>query len=389
MRKFYTGIDIGSFQVKVIVAGAAENAELPMQVLGTGAAPARGIRQGYIIDKQEAVRSIREAVTRAAAVAKVNIKSARVAVGGIGLEEVRSTGDVTLTTSGGTVTDKDIDRALRESEKRTSGKLTNRVVLHRIPLEYRVDGERVFGKPHGLLGTKLAVDALLITTISQHHDDIVEAVEAAGVEVEDVMASPLAASLVSLAKPQKMAGVCLANIGADTLSLMVFDNDVPVSLKMFPVGAGDVTNAIALAFQISLPEAESLKRGGVTGSDIPDKKIQTIIAAKLKDMFTLVNNHLKSIGRARLLPAGVVLTGGGSGLSGAVETAKTILKLPAQVGVIGFLPRSTGIDPSWSVAYGLCRWAYAEDAGFKGSTLVEAFSNAWDSMKQSIRALLP
>lgn len=389
MKKIYTGIDIGTYHVKVVIAAPAENPELPMHVIGTGTATSRGLRHGYIVDRNEATKSIREALARASAAAHVQVKSARVGLGGVGIDEVRSTGDVTLTPSGGIVTDREIDRAMRESEKRASSKLTNRTVIHTIPLEYRVDGAKVFGKPQGLQGTKLSVDTLLITMLTQHHDDLIEAVEQAGVEVEGVMVSPLAASLVTLTKAQKTAGVVLANIGAETLSIMVFDDDVPISVKMFPIGSGDITNTIALSFQIPLPEAEQMKRGAVTGSDVPQKKMNALITARLKDMFALVNAHLKSIGRSRLLPAGVVITGGGSGLASASDIARVILKLPSQVGQIGYLPRTAPVDATWAVAYGLCRWAYAEDAAGHSSSFGEVFGSGWESVKKGMRNLLP
>lgn len=389
MRKFYVGIDIGTYHVKVVIAGPAERLDLPMQVLGTGTASSRGMRHGYIIDRVDVAKSIREALARAQTAAKVQVKSARIAMGGVGLDEIHSSGDVTLTQSGGLVTEKDVERAMRESEKRASSKLTNRAVIHTIPLEYRVDGQKVLGKPVGLQGTKLTVDTLLITMLAQHHDDLIEAVEAAGVEVEGVMASPLAASLVTLSRAQKTAGVCLANIGSQTLSIIVFDNDTPVSIKVFPVGSDDVTNNIALQFQVPLTEAEQMKRGAVTGSDVSDKKIGSIIGTRLKDMFTLVNAHLKEINRQRLLPAGIVITGGGSGLASASEVARAVLKLPSQIGQIGQLARASTVDATWAVAYGLCRWAYAEDATARSHTLGEVFSEGWDSFKQAVRSLLP
>jgi len=388
MRSFYVGLDVGTYQVKAVVAAAAERPDVPMHVLGTGSVFSRGLRNGYVVNTQEAAASVREALQRAAAAAKVTVRSVRLGVGGVGLEEIRSLGEVSLTQSGGNVTDRDMERVLRESEKRASQKLTNRTVIHSIPLSYKLDGNPVLGRPQGLQGVKLAVDALLITLLTQHYDDLIEIAEAAGVEVEGVMASPLAASLVSLSKAQKTVGVCLATIGSETLSMVIFDEDTPVSLKVLPVGSSDITNAIALSFQISLTEAEQMKRGAVTGSDIPHKKMETIVSARLKEMLTLINAHLKSLGRQRLLPAGIVLTGGGAGLPAAVETARSVLRLPAQVAQVGQLTRGTGIDNTWAVAYGLCRWAYGEDAE-GGSGLGDAFRSAWDSLKQGIKSLLP
>lgn len=389
MRKIYTGIDIGTYHIKVVIAEAAEQPDLPMRILGTGTSASRGLRHGYIVDLKEATRGVREALDRAQAAAKVRVKSARVAVGGVGLDEMRSSGEVTLTASGGIVTEREIERAQNESQKKIAPKLVNRAVIHSIPLQWRIDGQAVYGKPHGLQGTKLAVDTLLITMLSQHYDDLLASVENAGVEVEGVMASPLAASLVSLTKAQKAAGVVLANIGAETLSIAVFDEDTPISVKVFPTGGGAITESIALSFQIPLPEAEQMKRGAVIGSEIPAKRMQTLIAAQLKDMYALVNAHLRSIGRHRLLPAGIVITGGGSGLTSATEIARAVLRLPSQIGQIGQLPRSTSVDATWAVAYGLCCWGYTEDTARSGYGLGEVVRHGWESLKQGVRNLMP
>ena len=375
--------------MKVVVARPPEAAELPMQIVGTGSATSKGMRHGYIIDKKEAAKSVKEALTRAATSAKVSIKSARMGIGGVGLDEIRSIGEVTLTPSGGIVTDREIERALKESQKKAMSKLSNRTVIHTIPLEFRVDGMRVLGKPNGLQGTKLTIDTLIITMLTQHHDDLIESVEAAGVEVEGVIASPLAASLVTLSKAQKTAGAVLANIGAETLSIIIFDNDVPISLRVFPIGSSDITNTIALSFQIPPTEAEQMKRGAVTGSDISPKKMNAIITARLKDMFFLINAHLKSIGRHRLLPAGIIITGGGSGLASASDIARNVLKLPSQIGLIGNLSRTGTADATWAVAFGLCRLAYADDVAAQGTSLGEIINRSGEVIRQVLRSLLP
>ena len=388
-RRIYTGIDIGTYHVKVVIAAPTENPELPLSIIGTGTSASRGMRRGYIIDTKEAAKSIREALARALGAAKVKVRGARVGLGGIGLDEIHSSAEIALTASGGIVTEREIERALRESEKRASPKLSNRTIIHCIPLEYRIDGSKVHGKPQGMQGAKLAVDTLLITMLSQHQDDIIDAVEASGIEVEGVMASPLAASLVTLTKAQKAAGVVLANIGSETLSIVVFEEDTPISLKIFPTGSSQITESIALSFKIPLSEAENLKRGGVIGSDVPEKRMGTIVGTQLKEMYTLVNAHLKSINRHRLLPAGIVITGGGSGLTSASEIARAVLQLPSQVSQVGHLPRSSGVDATWAVAYGLCRWAYAEDASGARHTIGDILGGGWDSLKQGLRSLLP
>jgi len=360
-----------------------------MQILGTGTAPSKGLRHGYVVDAREAAQAVREAVERAASAARLKVSSARLAIGGVGLEDLRSTGDISLTPSGGVVSDADLDRAIKDSEKRASAKLANKQVLHAIPLEYRIDGMPIFGSPAGLQGTKLSVDVLLVTILAKHYEDMVDAVEAAGIEVEGVMASPIAASFVTLTKAQKMAGVVLANIGSETLSTIVYDNDTPVSIKVFPMGGNVVTESVALAFQMPLPEAEQLKRGAVSGSDIPERKLQTVVQGRMKDMFTLIAAHLKTIGKHRLLPAGIVMTGGGSGVSSATELAKTMLRLPSQVGQIGMLPRSASVDATWAVAYGLCRWGFTEASANEGNSFSDVLRGGWKSLKSSLSSFLP
>lgn len=388
-RPIYTGIDIGTYHVKAVIAASPDSPDLPMSIVGTGSAASKGMRHGYIVDRGEVTRSIREAVGRAAQASKTNVRSARVSMGGVSLEELRSTGDITLTTSGGIASEREVERAHRESEKKAISKLINRTILHTIPLQYRIDNVPIQGRPNGLQGTKLSVDTLIISMLTQHHDDIIDAVESAGIEVEGIMASPLAASFVTLTKAQKTAGVVLANIGAETLSIIVYDNDVPISLKVFPIGSSDITNAIALSFQLPLHEAEQMKRGAVTGSDIPPRKMTTIISGRLKEMFNLLNIHLKTINRHRLLPAGIIITGGGSGVPRAVEVARLTLKLPAQIGLPSGIPRLGSLDASWAVAYGLCRWAYAEEHTGPVHTFGDVINRMIDSIKSGIRTLLP
>ncbi|TSC86467.1 MAG: cell division protein FtsA [Parcubacteria group bacterium Gr01-1014_8] len=388
-RTIYTGIDIGTYHVKAVIASPPDSPELPMTIIGTGSASSKGMRHGYLVDPKEVTRSIREAVGRAAQASKTPVRSARIAMGGVSLEEMRSTGDVTLTTSGGIATEREIERSQRESEKKAISRLINRTILHTIPLEYRIDGIPVRGRPHGLQGTKLSVDTLIISILTQHHDDLIDAVESAGIEVEGVMASPLAASFVTLTKAQKTAGVVLANIGAETLSIIVYDNDVPISVKVFPIGSSDITNAIALSFQIPLSEAEQMKRGAVTGSDIPPRKMGSIVSSQLKEMYLLMNAHLKTIGRHRLLPAGIVITGGGSGVAQATDIARTTLRIPSQIGVPAGIPRLGSLDATWAVAYGLCRWAYTEDAAAPMHTFGDILSRTIDSLRTGFRTLLP
>ena len=351
-----TGIDVGTYQVKVAIVRVPKSHDeriLP-QIIGTGFAESRGLRNGYIINEADVVRSIRSAIAQAEKAAGVSVKKAYLSIGSIGLDEMVATGEIITSRADSEITQIDIEKATADSAERIADHIPNRKVIHEIPLRYRIDGEEVLGKPIGMRGTKLEVDTLFITTFEQHLNDLIGAVERTGVYVEDVMASPLAASFVILSKTQRRAGCIMANIGAETVSIVVFEDLTPISLKVFPIGANDITNDIALGLKITLEEAEKIKRGGITGTTYPKKKLEEIINARLSDIFELIDLHLKKIKKDGLLPAGIILTGGGSTTLGIQDLARTALNLPARIATLEVGKNTKVRDASWAVAYGLC-----------------------------------
>lgn len=355
-ERFVVGIDVGTYQVKVVVTKSAQDSKgqaLP-QIIGTGYAESRGLRNGYIVNEADVTRSIRSAVLMAEKSTGIPIKKAYISIGSIGLDETFSHGEVITSRADSEVTESDVDKVLQDSEERIQEHIPNRKVLHDIPINFTLDGEAVLGRPTGLRGTKLEVDALFVTVIEQHVNDLINAVEGAGVSVEDVMAAPLAASFVLLSKAQKRAGCVITNIGAETLSIVVFENNLPVSMKVFPVGSNDITNDIALGLKIPLEEAEKIKRG--IGNAYSKRKVEELINSRLHDMFELVDAHLKRIKRDGLLPAGAVISGGGANLAGISEVAKNALRLPARIAVLDPSLNGKVRDVTWAVAYGLCVW---------------------------------
>lgn len=357
-ERIIAGIDIGTYQVKVVVVSYGKQRKersLP-QIIGTGYAESRGLRNGYIINESDVVRSVRSAVLQAEKAAGTEIKRAYVSIGSIGLDEVFSHGEIITTRADSEIVQADLDKAMQDSEERILENIPNRKILHAIPLEFSIDGEKVLGRPHGMRGTKLEVDSLFITTFEQHLQDLVGAIESIGITVEDVMAAPLAASFVMLTKAQKRAGCVLANIGAETVSIAVFENSTPISLKIFPIGSNDITNDIALGLKIPLEEAEKIKRGGMSSANYSKRKLDEIISARLTDIFELIDAHLKKIRRDGLLPAGIVITGGGSGLATIQDLARASLRLPSRIATLDPGQNGKIRDASWAVAYGLCMW---------------------------------
>jgi len=382
-QSFVTGIDVGTYHVKVVIVREplqSEGKSLP-QIIGTGYAESRGLRNGYIINENDVVRSVRNAITQAEKASGVKVKNAYISMGGIGLDEVQSRGEAITSRADSMITQVDIDKAMQASEDTVQDKIPNRKIIHGIPLSYTVDGEKVHGRPHGLKGTKIEIETLFITAFEQHLNDLVAAIESIGIKVNDVMASPLAGSLVMLSKAQKRAGCVLANIGAETVSIVVFENNTPISLKVFPLGSNDITNDLALGLKIPLDEAEKIKRGGITNATYSKRKIDEIISARLTDIFELIDAHLKKIKRDGLLPAGIILTGGGSGITTIQDLARASLRLPSKIATLDPGQNGKVRDASWAVSYGLCIWGMTgteEESGINlakhtGSNLLNWF----------------
>jgi len=374
-ERVIVGIDVGTYQIKVVVAKITSGTASGFpQIIGIGSSESRGLRNGYIVSEHDAIKSIKTAIVQAEKTSGIPIKRAYVSIGSIGLGEVFSHGEIITSRADSEVTESDIEKAIQDSEDRVLEHIPNRKILHDIPLAFTLDGEHVLGRPAGLRGTKLEVDTLFITVIEQHVNDLISAIEATGVAVEDVMASPLAASFVTLSKAQKRAGCVLANIGAETLSLAVYENSLPISVAVFPVGSNDITNDIALGLKASLEDAEKIKRTG--NSSYPKRKIDEIINSRLADLFELVDTHLKKIKRDGLLPAGIIITGGGSNLIGIEDTAKQAMRLPAKIATLDPGTNGKVKDSTWAVAYGLCVWGMNDDEKSDGIGIAKQAKNS-------------
>jgi len=324
--------------------------------------PTRGLRRGYIISQEEATESIRETVNEAERSLKLRLRKVILGMGGVSLDSRLADGSIVSSRPDAEIGSSDINRAIEASEANLP-EMINRRILHRLPIAYRVDGEKVLGHPEGLRGSRLEVKTLFVTCLNQHLKDIVNAVESAGLSIDDIVASPLAASSVVMTKAQKLAGCVLANIGSQTTSVAIFEEGLPVSIQIFPLGSLDITNDIALGFRITLEEAEKVKRG--EGEPIgTKKKLDEIVEARLSDIFEFIERHLKKLGVTGLLPAGLIITGGGSSVNNIEDLAKNYFKLPARLATnaIAANSKSQIRDTTWAVAYGLCVYNTEDEA---------------------------
>ncbi|MBU6214946.1 cell division protein FtsA [Patescibacteria group bacterium] len=363
-RRIATGIDIGTYQVKMVVVEELSDkhgGRKLRRIIGTGLAESRGLRHGYIVNKEEVTASIQEAKRQAEATARVPIKTGFLAIGGISLDEARATGFSIISRADQEITALDLEKAGKAAREAAAPGFLNRRVLHSIPVEYRIDGNKVLGDPLGMKGVRLEVDYLFVTCLAQHEEALVQAVEEAQIDIIEQMASPLAGSNVLLERDQMMKGCLLANIGAETVSIVVYDEGIPISVKVFPMGSSHITDDIALGLRISLEEAERVKLGRLTGQMYPRKKVDDFIGSRLSAIFALIEKHLKSLNRRGPLPAGIIISGGGAGVGSISDIARGALKLPARLAEVRISPDTKIRDATWAVAYGLALWGIAGD----------------------------
>lgn len=361
-RRITTGIDIGTHQTKVVVVEELQGEQGPeLHIIGTGIAESRGMRHGYVVDVEDAAASVRAARQQAEQVARVPIRKGFLAIGGVSLDEIRASGETIISRADQEITDLDLEKVLEAAREAARPNFLNRTVLHEIPIEFRVDGAKSLGQPLGLKGTRLEGDYLFVTCLTQHAEVLTAAAEAAEVEVVDRMASPLAGSYVTLTKDQKMKGCVLANIGAETVSIVVYDEGLPISVKVFPIGSTNITDDLALGFKVSLEDAERLKLGRLGGAMYPRKKVDEIVTLRFRAMFELIDKHLKMLGRRGTLPAGIIISGGASGQGSISDIAKGTLNLPARIADLKVSADTKVRDATWAVAYGLALWGLTGD----------------------------
>lgn len=383
------GIDVGTYEVRVVVAEQNSENALPT-ILGTGRAESKGLRHGYIINTADVTKSVASAIRQAEKSSGVKIKKVFISIGGVGLSGINSQGSTIVAKANQEVTDADIEQAVLAAEESIPNVLMqNRKIIYSIPTSWKIDGKMVLGRVLGMKGIKLETKTLFVSCIESHLDDLVEAVEATGVEVIDVVASPIAASFITLSKSQKIAGCVLANIGAETVSIVVFENSIPISLEVFPIGGSDITNDIALGLKISLEEAESIKLGGVTTTSYSRKRLEDIISARLGDIFELIEAHLKKIGKSGVLPAGIIITGGSSAIGLIEDLARSYLRLPSRIASLSISnDRFQVKDSSWSVAYGLCIISNLPDEEERLG-LKKQSQNIFKKVLQTLKQFLP
>ena len=416
-RDLIVGIDIGSTGVRTVIAQVFPEEEKP-RIIGVGFAVSTGVRKGVIVDLEEATRSINESVEQAERTSGVAVSQAIVSIGGNHITSQNSKGVIAVGKADGEVTEDDVARVINAAQAISIP--PNREIIHIIPKNYSLDDNKNIKDPLGMNGVRLEVDAMIVEGSTPFIKNLTKCFEQAGIAVSDFVLAPLAASKATLTKRQKELGVVLVDIGGGTTSVAVFEENDLLHTTILPIGGNHITNDIAIGLRTSIDVAEKVKLeyGNAFPREISKKEeinlaeidsneegivsryhVAEIIEARLEEILILVNKELKLIGREKLLPAGVVLTGGTAKLPGAVDLAKNILGLPAQT---GFPMQLGGLidkvdEPTFVTVVGLILWGLenatmSQTRGGRkrpGEALLNGVGGSVNSMKKWFGKFLP
>lgn len=427
IERVFAAVNIGSFRISAMIAGQAENGD--MIVLGSGHRAAQGIKRGYVTDMAAATYAVRDAVERAEKMAGMSVNSVWIGCSGAGLASFISPVEVEI--GGRRIEEEDIEHLLMTA--RDSMEPDGRMVLHAQPACYFLDGADGVSNPKGLHADRLGVDVHVMLADGAPMRNVKEAVQSAHLEVDGIIASPLAAGFACLTAEERDLGVALVEFGGEVTNVSVYAGGMLLGLHSIPRGSGDITDAIASAFGIRRFQAERLKcvsgsanasptdhsemipvvgpgehrgedksasvaRGADDRDQIARAELISVITGELDQMMSEVGRALESLGfstgRKQSNGRQVVLTGGGAELAGLADYAQAVLGTTVRIGrppQLRGLPEAHGV-PGFATLAGLILYAAADPVDIRtvGSRfttthspgVVAAAKRVWSAMQE-------
>ena len=371
-------IDVGSAKTCALVA---EISDQGMRYRGHGVSESRGSRKGQIVDLEKAIVSIQRAVELAEKSAEAPMERALVGVAGSHIRGVNSHGGISLGGRAREIARDDIRAAIDKA--RAIAMPADREVLHLLPQEFIVDQQTGIRDPAGMLASRLEVKVHLVTAAASASQNVVSALNRAGIHVDDTVFEGLACADSVLRADERELGVCLADIGAGSTDAIVFYEGAVAHTAVVPIGGDHFTNDVAVGLRTPLAEAEKIKRlfgcAMVTripeGNEIevpsvgdrpsrlmPQRLLGEILEPRARELFEMLRDNLRHSGALELCGAGVVLTGGGARLAAMAEIADSVLRRPARVAApvaLARMPASLAA-PEFAAAIGMIVYGHRE-----------------------------
>ena len=384
LARTFGAVNIGSFRISAMIMGETETGEL--QVLGSGHRASAGVKRGYVTDMEAASFAIRDAVERAEKSAGTTVRSVWIACAGAGLGSNVVAVDIEI--GGRRIEDEDIETLLIQAQDMIQP--DGRTVLHAQPAHYTLDGAHGVANPRGLHAERLGVDIHVMLADGAPVRNLTEAVQNAHLDVEAVVAAPIAAGHACLTPEERELGTALVEIGGEVTNVAVYAGGMLLGLTAIPFGSSDITDAVAGAFGVKRLQAQRLKsrygsaiaspsdykdmvpvngpgdegagpaaRGADDQNRVPRAELVSVITEQLSKLTDEVGRALKAMGFTGAKGGQVVVTGGGSELAGIAEFLQSALGRPVRVGKPPAL-RGLGeanATPSFVTLAGLCLYA--------------------------------
>lgn len=367
--QYAVGLDIGTSKVRAVVAHLDSSTGVPT-IVGIGQAATTGMRKGVVVNLQGPGQAIDAALGEAERMSGYQVHGATISVNGAHILTTHADGMVAVGAADHEITHEDLDRI---KEVATLGKVpANRDILDVIPHAYKLDGQDNIKDPIGMTGTRLEIDAHVISALTPYLVNVEKAADSAQVQPHGTVPSAVAAARAVLNEQQIENGVAVIDFGASTTSIAVYEEGDLQYVGVVPIGGANITNDLAIGLKTDPEVAEEVKvkhasatssaeNGGVSikhDGEIHTFKtedIDEITEARLEEIFEGIHFHLKKAGRAGKLPSGVVLVGGGAKLKHIADYAKETLGLAARLGTpSGFGGVADDIDKSeFATAIGL------------------------------------
>ncbi|MFQ5694726.1 MAG: cell division protein FtsA [Terriglobia bacterium] len=370
-ERLLAALDLGSSKVTVLIGEATDSGRILLR--GSGVAESKGFHKDTLVHLGSAVEALRQAVETAEHAADAVVESAVVGVAGRHVRSFNSRGGVSLGARPREVEADDIRRAIEAA--RAVSLPPDQELLHVLPQEFLLDKQDGIRDALGLLGRRLEVNVHLVTSAAMATQNLVTAVNRAGLMVEDTVLEPLAAADACLTPDEKQLGAVVVDLGAGSTEWFAFERGTPRATGLVPVGGEHFTNDIAVCLRTPLWEAERVKRAygcatlrgtaqdtlfEVAGMGERPPRVASrralgeILEPRAQEWAVLVREALEN-GLGALPLAGVVLTGGAAQLEGLADLAAQALQVPMRLGLAKGLSgaNATLANPASAVAVGL------------------------------------
>jgi len=378
-EKYVVALDIGTSKVCVLVGEVNDRNQL--EIIGKGTSPMKGTRRGNIINLDQAIDAVKKAVDEAEVMAGLQIESAYVGVAGDHIRSVNSRGVVSVMGKHKEIAREDIDRVIEASKSiNVPAELE---LLHVVPRQFVVDGQDGIHDPLGMTAQRLEANVHIVTGARTHNQNVLTAVNKAGIAVQELVLEQLAAAEAVLTQDEREMGVLLMDVGAGTTDYAVFLEGNVVHTNVLPVGAGHFTSDISVVLRTPMEDAERIKKrygcalgslvteddpievptvGGRAPKILSKHELTNILEPRAAEIAKLVYRDLEKVGLEKEIRSGVVLVGGGAEMDGMVEMVEQIFDQQARKGV----PRGLGgladtvAGPEWAAAAGLLLWGFRD-----------------------------